>query len=84
MLAVIHAWCNHIHDSPAAAAGDTTGEIGSAHTEVLYLPAEGPSPCRLKRNLDLQQLAAVDAAAYPWSCCDMEVAYVLEMVVFHM
>ncbi len=33
------------HDSPAAAAGDTTGEMGSAHTEVLYLPADGPSPC---------------------------------------
>ena len=36
---------NDGHDSPAAAAGDTTGEIGSAHTEVLYLPADGPSPC---------------------------------------
>ncbi len=34
-----------LHDSPAAAAGDTAGEIGSVHTDVLYLPAEGSTPC---------------------------------------
>lgn len=38
------------HDCPATAAGDTTGEMGSAHTEVLYRPADGPSPCNVQRN----------------------------------
>ena len=33
------------YDSPAAAAGDIAGDMGRAHTDVLYRPADGPSSC---------------------------------------